>query len=658
MKKILLFVVLSLLMPTVLACSRETKEAIRIDDQTIVQPPTVEAGYLPEQVQDGMILHAWNWSLETIEAELEAIAIAGYRAVQISPMQPQKDFFGIGSWQSNWWKLYQPLGFVIATENHALGTLEDLESLTDAAEAYGITIIVDIVANHLGGGSNEALNENVAMFEPEIYNQNLIRTGNGFANDNSVFAVTRGALGQFPDLKTEHEIVQSRVIDLLKAYVDAGVGGFRFDAAKHIETPDDGQYASDFWPNVIGAIEAYASDDLYIYGEILNTVGSGRSYTSYTPYMGITVNQVSDMVRHAMRTGNLNALDDFSFFSDVPVRQTVLWAESHDDYAGNHTNHLDEALITKTYAALASRQDTSVLYFARPLENTLMGDIGTFTWQSKTITEINRFNNFFVGSDEALSVQRGYFVNERFDADRQGVMLVNVEGDHRVRDVRVEHMPDGHYRDYVSGNIFTIEDGKLSGRFDESGVAVIYLNPYQPMPATHVSDQGLYGWFTDTKTVTLFEHNTTDAYYRIDGGERVSFTDGDTVTLSHPDESATITLTLEVYYEDFFVTRTFEYVKSSASVETVVVHHLDMSVIADDIVVAWTWQEGQSGQWVEGVLDGDTFTFDLPENHNWFLLATFPPGTTNFAWNQNTSQTEDIRVPWNGEFDGSVLQWN
>ena len=657
MRKISVIVMFLLVLVGLLACSR-SEDLIEIDDQNIPQAPTRESGYLPDDVQDGMILHAWNWSLSTIEEELEAIAIAGFRTIQISPMQPQKDFFGIASWQNNWWKLYQPLGFSIATENHSLGTLDDLVSLTSAAEEYGITIIVDVVANHLGGGTNESLNPNIVNFEPEIYNQNLIRTNNGFANDNSLEAVVRGAIGGFPDLKTENEIVQARVIDLLKAYVDAGVGGFRFDAAKHIETPDDGDFASDFWPNVINAVQVYANHELFIYGEILNTVGAGRSYASYTPFMGITTNQVSDAVRNAVRSRNLDALENVQFLNDVPARQSILWAESHDDYAGGHTNQINEAIITKTYAILASRKDASVLYFSRPSANTLMGDFGTYTWQSKVITEINRFNNFFVGTDEKISTQHGYFINERFNSDLQGVMIVNVDGNQNLSNVRLTHLPDGHYRDYVSGNIFTVENSRLSGQLDESGVATIYINPHQPLPATFVSDRGLNTAFRDTKDITLFKHNATSAYYRIDEGERVPFTNGEVITLSHPELNALITLTIEVWYNDFQVVRTYEYQKAGEPVETVSVENLDLSVIGNSIVVAWVWPEGGSGQWVEGTLDGDTFIFDLPENHNWFLLATFPPGTTSFAWGENILQTEDIFVPWDGIYDGRTLLWN
>ncbi|MDD6858795.1 MAG: hypothetical protein PUD71_10575, partial [Lachnospiraceae bacterium] len=42
---------------------------------------------LADNVADGVILHAWNWSFSQIMAELPNIAEAGYTAIQTSPIQ-------------------------------------------------------------------------------------------------------------------------------------------------------------------------------------------------------------------------------------------------------------------------------------------------------------------------------------------------------------------------------------------------------------------------------------------------------------------------------------------------------------------------------------------------------------------------------------------
>ena len=676
MTKKILFVFFALLISvSIVACSNTTTGNTTLNPTTsenttteenielIQQDPTVESGYLADNVQDGTILHAWNWSMSTIESQLEEIAIAGFSTIQISPMQPQKDFFGIGVWSSQWWKLYQPLGFSIATENHSLGTKADLISLTEAADEYGIKIIVDVVANHLAGGDNDTLNPDVRDYEVDIYDMGLIRTGNGYASDSSIASVTRGALGGFPDLQTESEIVQQRVLDLLKEYVDAGVDGFRFDAAKHIETPEDGAWASDFWPTVINGVKDYAEslgrDDLYFYGEILNTAGFDRSFSDYTSYMSVTASNQGDVVRQAVISKNGESIVNAAYLSGVPASKTVLWAESHDTYANESglTKNTPDSFITKTYAIQASRKDATTLYFARPNDNTFMGMIGSYLWQSIEVASVNRFHNYFIGTDEYQTSQNGFYLNERFDDEIQGVIIVDLNGTQNVNNLNVINLPDGNYLDQISKNIFTVSDGKISGQMSQSGVAVIYNNPYEPKPALFVSNDGLRGSFSDTLNISVFSYNATESYYSLNGGEKIAFSGNTVIELSHPDDNATVTLDFEIYYNDYKIERQYTYIKSNIAVEEVIVNNLDLAELEGRKIVAWTWEEGKDGKWTEGTLTGNTFTFDLA-NEDYFLLVLFDDNVTIYNWSIKIAQTADYEIPADGIFDGSVLTWN
>lgn len=676
MTKKILFVFFAIMLSiSIIACSNNTTGNTTLNPTTsenttteenielIQQDPTVESGYLADNVQDGTILHAWNWSMSTIESQLEEIAIAGFSTIQISPMQPQKDFFGIGVWSSQWWKLYQPLGFSIATENHSLGTKADLISLTEAADEYGIKIIVDVVANHLAGGDNDTLNPDVRDYEVDIYDMGLIRTGNGYASDSSIASVTRGALGGFPDLQTESEIVQQRVLDLLKEYVDAGVDGFRFDAAKHIETPEDGAWASDFWPTVINGVKDYAEslgrDDLYFYGEILNTAGFDRSFSDYTPYMSVTASNQGDVVRQAVISKNGESIVNAAYLSGVPASKTVLWAESHDTYANESglTKNTPDSFIIKTYAIQASRKDATTLYFARPNDNTFMGMIGSYLWQSIEVASVNRFHNYFIGTDEYQTSQNGFYLNERFDDEIQGVIIVDLNGTQNVNNLNVTNLPDGNYLDQVSKNIFTVSDGKISGQMAESGVAVIYNNPYEPKPALFVSNDGLRGSFSDTLNISVFSYNATESYYSLNGGEKIAFSGNTVIELSHPDDNATVTLDFEIYYNDYKIERQYTYIKSNIVVEEVIVNNLDLAELEGRKIVAWTWEEGKDGKWTEGTLTGNTFTFDLA-NEDYFLLVLFDENVTTYNWSIKIVQTADYEIPADGIFDGSVLTWN
>lgn len=646
--------------PTQVPTDEPTTEYIS-EEMTSIEPiylePTLDSGYLVDNPQDGLILHAWNWSLVNIEAHLEEIAIAGFSSVQISPLQPQKDYFGDASWGSAWWKLYQPLGFEIATSDHYIGTLEQLISLTSEADLYGINIIVDVVANHLAGGTSTSLNDEVEDYEFEIFSQNLIHTDNGLVSDASIQAVTKGALGDYPDLQTESDIVQNAVLDLLKAYVDAGVDGFRFDAAKHIETPNDGDYASDFWPTIINGIQTYAGNDLYIYGEILNTPGNNRSYSDYTDYMALTMNGMSDRVRSAVVLRDSSRLDNINNYGEVPANQTILWAESHDDYAAGHTDGINDLNMTKAYVINASRKDATTLYFARPNQASFMGDIGSYLWQSLEVATINRFHNYFVGGDEVVSIQNGFFLNERTLSNQEGIVIVDVDRTGQVDALEVSSISDGYYLDQVSGNFFTVVNGKISGEMGESGIAVIYNNPHPTLPAVYVSNTGESGSFSDTLDISIYSHSAEQAFYSINGGDQIAFSGNIDLVLSHPDLNAIVTLTIDVYAGDYHLSKTYEYTKSNTVIEEVIVNNLDFST-SQYRIVAWTWKTGQDGQWAMGVYEDGTFTFDLPEGNDYFLLVLFPVATSSNNWNIKAFQTGDIPVPNDGIYDGSNIVWN
>ena len=125
---------------------------------------------LPENAEDGLTLHAFNWTYREITANLENIANAGFKNVLTMPVQEPK------SGGSQWWAFYQPLSFSIGN-NSALGTKADLEELCSEAEKYGICILADIVANHLATTDDEGKEEDgtptvspaVAEYEPLIY---------------------------------------------------------------------------------------------------------------------------------------------------------------------------------------------------------------------------------------------------------------------------------------------------------------------------------------------------------------------------------------------------------------------------------------------------------------------------------------------------------
>ena len=488
---------------------------------------------LQRNVQDGVILHAFNWSYKTIKENLPAIAAAGYSTVQTSPVQQPKDYSTSRDVTGQWWKLYQPVSLSVA-KNAWFGTKDELKDLCTEAEKYGVKIICDIVSNHMGNESEDTPNvvsSQVKTYDPEIYDNAsaFFRNNDIVASDSSVKNVVQGHVTSCPDLNTNSKVVQDKVISLLKECIDCGVDGFRFDAAKHIETPDDGEYASDYWKNITESAGSYykakTGDNLYIYGEILNNCGSGRSYSSYTKYINVTDNKTGDSVLANVVKGKASNAANSSYKSGVAASDVVLWAESHDTYEGesgsggiSNTAKVSDENITKAWAIIAARKDATSLYFARPGAS-LMGEAaGDITYKSTAVSEINKFHNLFVGQSEKL----GAVDNVAYVArGTSGVVLANCDGNEKSVSISGTGLANGTYTDTISGAKFTVANGVLTGNIGSTGVAVVYNGTTTPRNTCSVESGDFKG---DTITLNLGLDNAASGTYCIDNSKPVAYT--------------------------------------------------------------------------------------------------------------------------------------
>lgn len=531
---------------------------------------------LKDSVQDGVILHAFNWSYNSIKENLAAIAAAGYTTVQTSPVQQPKDYGTSNDVAGQWWKLYQPVSMAVA-EKSWLGTKAELTSLCAEAEKYGIKIICDIVSNHMGNEVEtdpNSLSEQVKTYQPDFYENKdtYFRNNSITAGDSSVQAVVQGHLSACPDLNTGNQNVQDAVVTLLKECIDCGVDGFRFDAAKHIETPSDGAtYGSDYWSEISSRAGEYytqkTGDELYIYGEILNNCGTGRKYSAYTEYINVTDNRTGDAVLYNVTKGNASTAASETYKSGVAASDAVLWAESHDTFEGtsgsgglSNTADVSDENIIKAWAIVASRKDATALYFARP-GAALMGEAGTNTsYKSTAVTEINKFHNLFTGQSEKLGSYDGVAYVAR---GTSGIVLSNCNGTTKDVSIADTGLANGTYTDTITGNKFTVANGVLTGSIGSTGVAVVYEGSTTPKNICNVESTKFQG---ETITVTLGLENATSGTYCIDNSYPVAYTGTTTIRVGSDYEyGETINLTLTATDGTKTTTTTYKYTKEESA---------------------------------------------------------------------------------------------
>lgn len=493
---------------------------------------------LTADVKSGNILHAFNWRMTDLVRYAPEIAAAGYSTVQISPIQKTKVTANDGSYATDWWCFYQPTDMTIG---NALGTAAELKAATTELHKYGIKVIADVVTNHVQNCENKTdasnINATLKGFCRHAPTGKMTAT-----TDSDRNSMTQNDLGgQLTDLNTGNKSYQNYVINnLLNPLADNGVDGFRFDAAKHIETPDD-PASSDYWPTVTNAIRS-KNPNAYIYGEVLANAGK-FNISSYTKYLNVTDYAYGNTVRSALSSKNASNLVNYGY-SGSQKGQNVLWVESHDTFCDNTSTSLSKKQQIVGWAAIGARADAPALFYVRPKHEALdsagfikyddlMGAPGSATtWKDPAVVAVNHFKNAFAGQNETVTANGANLFVQR---GTTGMVIANLNASSASINQSCS-MANGTYTDQVSGNKFTVSGGKISGNVGASGVAVIYnkdANNSAPtislkLDGTTLDAETLNRYTAATATISVDIGNATSGTIKVSNLAAVSVKSGNT----------------------------------------------------------------------------------------------------------------------------------
>lgn len=467
-------------------------------------------GYgLPKTIQEGVILHCFDWKYTDITANLPNIAAAGFTAVQTSPAQTNYD--GPTSWNT----LYRPRDTEIGP--NTLGTKADLATLCAEAHKLGIKVIVDVVANHTDG---------ILKWVADFWkNTDLYHTHGDNINWGDRWQVTHGEIGM-KDLKTEDPRVQQKFKAYIQALKAIGVDGCRFDAAKHIGLPSEGD---GFWPAII-------DKEMFNYGEILENTGGDDSklLPEYMQYMSVTDSRYgTDNVLGAAKNGQATKYGGGNYSFTYSTDKLIYWGESHDTYCNNegHSVGVSQEVVDRAYAVAASHNNIPALYFSRPVGTDGLGAqagaMGSTHYTSKSVAEVNKFHNAMAGKGDYYTAAGSVASISRKDG---GAIVVNFQGGGSVSVANGGgYATPGTYTDRVSGNTFTITATTISGTTDASGIAVLYEEA-NPSPTVVLSQKG--GPFkAESLDLTATLRHATAGWYQVGTAEKVNFTGNATFTI-------------------------------------------------------------------------------------------------------------------------------
>ncbi|MBR1481954.1 MAG: starch-binding protein [Ruminococcus sp.] len=553
---------------------------------------------LSETVEGGAILHCWCWDFNTIRENIPEIAAAGFSAIQTSPICEVNNG-GDGSLTisggDNWWWHYQPTDYKIG--NYQFGTKDEFKAMCDTAHQYGVKVIVDSVLNHTTAYYDK-ISDNIKNLPGGAFHPMGDEREEG-QNWSEVdrYEETQYDLSGLYELNTQNKAVQQYILDFLKDCVENGADGFRYDAAKLIELPDDtsekygNDFASDFWPTILqngssfqygevlqeggrhtyaNAADGYDDDDssrLYAYHSQTYTGKDGAEH-----HMNTTNSYTGFRVRDAIANKNLDAdfITDALLPAGANAEQTVTWVESHDNYCNDasYKELTETQQVIQAWAAIAARKDGTPLFFDRPNNSTAsspwgdnkIGPAGSDMFKDPQVVAVNFFRNEMgdtaqtacnpiEGNTQVVMIERG-------DSNK-GVVIINAS-DEDVSLSASTGMADGAYTDQAYGGAFSVSDGVLSGTVKAGKVAVVY-NPAVAAedkvdfaPAVTLSVGSGY-FLTDTLSVEVTVRSCDHASYELTtGGNTITGTaaTGDIILVDGVANKDSAVLTLTGYDKD------------------------------------------------------------------------------------------------------------
>ena len=516
---------------------------------TAAAQSTADSASRTAKIADGAILQAFSWDFNTIRESIPDIAAAGFTAVQTSPINACLEGEGGGMelyGDGKWYYHYQPTDFKIG--NYQLGSRDEFKALCDTAHQYGVSVLVDVIANHttpqLDKVAQDLIDAGGGSFDTLFHQHN----DKDIMDYGDRLQCTTAKMGGLPDINTERPSFQAYFFNFLNDCIDCGADGFRFDTAKHIGLPDDPKeddgFQNDFWDKLKTETKDY--NNKFIYGEVLQ--GGNDRLEDYIAAIGRTTASIyGSKIRAAVANSVLNTGTVKEYWlGDAPLHM-VTWVESHDNYINDGTwRDLSNDQVLVGWAVITARKDGTPLFFARPYmsseENNWgmnrIGPQGDDMYKDARVAAVNRFRLAMQGEDETLANPGDDVSAVLVERGKKGLVIANA--DKALAAGFDVNLPDGSYTDRVDGKtVYTVKGGKLT--FDApipaNSVVVLYNDGYTetvPSANTGVAAGTVFKTEKDSLDVTLTLSNADKGTYSLDGAAPKDFKDGDKLTVTKP----------------------------------------------------------------------------------------------------------------------------
>ncbi len=369
-----------------------------------------------------------------------------------------------GYWASDFTKL-----------NPTLGTGEEFKTLISEAHKHGIKIMVDIVVNHAGYGTEKEFNS-------VLEEKDMIRSGEDIVSGDD----QKDSLSDLPDFKTEDPEVSAKLVEWQTQWVkDYGIDYFRVDTVKHVENAT--------WAELKNSLTE-ADREFKMIGEYAGGGYAANGGTLGTGEMDSDLDfDFNDQATNFV-TGGISSVESFLASRNAALNNTYMTGQflgSHDEI-GFKQNLISNKKMTEEDATAASlvaatlqitAKGQPVIYYGEEIgltgENvypyqtnrydfdwSLVNESNaTYNHYKKMLAIRNDYTDVFARGDRqavAVSDDMGYDVVSRSYNGTKLYVGMNIKSTAKTVDIPVTESNGSIMTDLYSGSAYLVANGTVS----------------------------------------------------------------------------------------------------------------------------------------------------------------------------------------------------
>ncbi|MBQ7599519.1 MAG: hypothetical protein IJU57_02480 [Clostridia bacterium] len=193
------------------------------------------------------------------------------------------------------------------------GTMDDLQELITACHDRGIKLILDLVINHTSRDNlwfTKFCNARRSGDKSDPY-YDFYSTADENSKGRTFGSITGTAdryecnfSSDMPELNYDNEAVRTEMLRIADYYLDMGIDGFRFDAAKYIYLGNEPKNV-EFWNWYLGELRI-EHPDLYTVAEVWDSDAITLQYAEATSCFDFAISQAEGLISSTAKKGNVN----------------------------------------------------------------------------------------------------------------------------------------------------------------------------------------------------------------------------------------------------------------------------------------------------------------------------------------------------------------